>query len=92
MKSNIANGMIEAIAELKLELTYDPLSKAKSEPHTLDLEPVPPLFEGTKPHKNDGDSSTRASSPPATPDVPSTPVKAALRGANGKVRATLTLP
>jgi hypothetical protein len=89
---DVTNNTIEAITENWLNQTYDPLSKDKIEPHTLDLEPVPPLPEGTKPQKDDGDSSTRASSPPATPDVPSTPVKAALKGANGKVRTILTLP
>jgi hypothetical protein len=74
----------EAILENKLTLTYDPNSRAKIDGHTLNFEPVPTPPAGTKPHKEDGDSSTRASSP--TPDVPSTPIKGALKGANAKVR------
>ncbi|KAL5122010.1 hypothetical protein ACEQ8H_000226 [Pleosporales sp. CAS-2024a] len=65
---------VEAILQHKLDLKYDPSVKDRSEPHTLCLEPVPPLPIGTKPLKNDGDSSTQASSPirdtVPTPDKP----------------------
>ena len=61
---------------MKLKLTFDPANKAKTEPHTLVLDPVPPLLDGSKPPKDEDDTSTRASSP-TSPDRPFTPVKSA---------------
>jgi hypothetical protein len=60
-----------------MNMTFDPSSKEKTEPHGLVHDPVPPLLPGTKPQKNDGDTSTRASSPMPPPDTPSTPAKVA---------------
>jgi hypothetical protein len=81
------NRLAEAILVHDLEQTYDPTSKAKTEPYTLDLEPVPPLPEGTKPFRDDGDSSTRASSS-APPDTTPAPVKRARKEPASKVRET----
>jgi hypothetical protein len=58
-------------------MTFDPMSKEKTEPHSLLHDPVPLLLPGTKPQKNDGDTSTRTSSPMPPPDTPSTPAKVA---------------
>jgi hypothetical protein len=71
-----------------MKVTYDPTSKAKTEPHTLAIEQVPPLSVDTKLYKNDGDSSTRTTSPTA-PDVPSTPNKDRLNEPFAKVREHL---
>ncbi|KAH5259740.1 hypothetical protein HBI71_114180 [Parastagonospora nodorum] len=68
----------DAIIEYKLGRTYDPRSKDKPEPYTLNLEPVPPLSVGIKPQKDDGTSSTHTSSP--APDVPLTPTNAPQKG------------
>jgi len=86
-----ANMFIDAITEHKLGRTYDPKSKGKIEPHTLNLEPVPPLMIGIKPLKDDGTSSTHTSSP--APDVPLTPTSALQKGPLAKVRdnSTFTL-
>ncbi|CAO2648918.1 Nn.00g098670.m01.CDS01 [Neocucurbitaria sp. VM-36] len=69
----------DAIVDKYRKPTFDPLNEAKIEPHILVLDPVPPLRAGTKPQKDDGDSSTRASSP-MPPDLPSTPAKATYKG------------
>ncbi|KAL6708696.1 hypothetical protein ACN47E_002392 [Coniothyrium glycines] len=61
----------DAIELQKLERSYDPKVKETSEARTLALEEVPSLAVGTKPNKQDDDTSTRASSLP--PDRPSTP-------------------
>lgn len=75
----------EAITEQKMKLTWGPNNKSKSDPHILALEPVPPLPIGTKPHKEDGDSSTRASTPMPL-DGPLTPVKGVQKDVAPKVR------
>jgi hypothetical protein len=82
---------VEAITEQNLALTSDPTSKAKTEPHTLILEPVPPLPIGAKPPKDDDDNSTQASSPTPT-DVRLTPVRSAQGDLTPKVRVDLPLP
>jgi hypothetical protein len=64
----------EAITEQKMKLAWDPNNKSKSDPHILTLEPVPALPIGTKPHKEDEDGSTRASTP-MSHDAPLTHVK-----------------
>jgi hypothetical protein len=79
-----ANIYIGTIIEHKLGRTYDPRSKDKPEPHTLNLEPVPPLPVGIKAQKDDGTSSTHTSSP--APDVPLTPTNAPEKGPVAKVR------
>ncbi|KAF1845751.1 uncharacterized protein K460DRAFT_355525 [Cucurbitaria berberidis CBS 394.84] len=79
----------DAIIEKNLKLTFDPLSKEKTNPHTLLIDPVPPLLAGTKPHKDDGDSSTRASSP-IPPDLPLTPVKGTLK--KSALKSTTPVP
>lgn len=77
----------DAIFEHFTTLTYDPTSKAKTDAHTLDLEPVPPLPINTAPHKDDGDASTRAS----TPMAPDTPLaNGAQKEQTPKVRVALT--
>ncbi|KAF1945465.1 hypothetical protein EJ02DRAFT_419452 [Clathrospora elynae] len=60
MEKMKANSVID---EHDLDLTFDPSSKGKTEPHVLVHEPVPPFLSGTKLRKNDGATSTRASSP-----------------------------
>jgi hypothetical protein len=62
----------------------------KTEPHTLALEPVPPLREGTKPLKDDGNSSTRTSSP-APPDLSPATTKRPRKDPALKVREVLLL-
>jgi hypothetical protein len=58
-------------------MTFDPLSKEKTESHGLIHNPVPPLLVGAKPQKkDDGDASMRAGSP-MPPGPPSTPAKVA---------------
>jgi hypothetical protein len=57
-----------------LAMTYDPDSKEKTEPRILLLDPATPLRLGEKPLKNDGDASSRSSSP-MPPGTPSTPAK-----------------
>jgi hypothetical protein len=69
LQYSAADSFPEAIVEHDLKQTFDPTNKSQIEPHILKLEPVQPLAQGTKPHKDDGDSSTRASSP--TPVAPS---------------------
>lgn len=81
-----ANMLTDAITSHKLNLTFDPSIRDKTEPHILKLEQVPPLPTGTKPQKDD-DSSTRASS--STPEVPSTSAKAAQKGPLVQVREFL---
>jgi hypothetical protein len=83
-----ADSVAEAINERGMKMSYDPTSKAKTEPHTLAIEQVPPLFVDTKLDINDGDSSTQTTSPMA-PDVPSTPNKDRLNGPFAKVREHL---
>jgi hypothetical protein len=82
----------EAILEHDLKQTYGPTSKEKTDPHTLELDPVPSLLAGTKPLKDDGDSSTRTSSP-APPDQSSVPTKRPRKDPALKVRepSTFTL-
>jgi hypothetical protein len=81
--------LAEAISEHFTAIKFDPKSKAKTDAHTLDLEPVPPLPLGMAPHKDDGDRSTRASTIP--PDTPSTPSKGGVqREQTPKVRFSLT--
>ena len=79
----------DAILGQNLILTWDPDNRSKAEPHVLVLEAVPPLPLGTKPHKDDGDSSTRASTPMA-PDSPATPVKSVQKEQPPKVRVCLS--
>ncbi|KAH7073005.1 hypothetical protein BKA63DRAFT_567585 [Paraphoma chrysanthemicola] len=66
----------EALTDRNMIQTYDPLSKFKdkTKPQTLILDPLPPLPMGPAPHKDDDETSTRASTP-MTPDLPLTPVK-----------------
>ncbi|KAH7077292.1 hypothetical protein FB567DRAFT_608351 [Paraphoma chrysanthemicola] len=66
----------EALTDHKMIQTYDPFSKGKDKttPQTLMLDPLPPLPMGPAPHKDDDETSTRASTP-MTPDLPLTPVK-----------------
>jgi len=55
-------------------MTYDPNDPGLADPHTLALEPLPPLLLGTRPpSKNDGDASSRSESPM----LPTTPAKSA---------------
>ncbi|RMZ73969.1 hypothetical protein GMOD_00004784 [Pyrenophora seminiperda CCB06] len=67
----------EQIDKQKLKLTYDPADKADElKPHTLVLSPIlSPLILGTKPQKNDVDTTSRTSSPMIS--VTSHPVKGA---------------
>ncbi|KAF2134308.1 hypothetical protein P153DRAFT_428111 [Dothidotthia symphoricarpi CBS 119687] len=70
----------EAIAEKEMQLTFNPYDKAVGETRTLALEPVPLLVDGSKPPtKDDGDSSTRTSSP-----MPPTPGKGSRRDSASK--------
>ncbi|KAF2831984.1 hypothetical protein CC86DRAFT_400764 [Ophiobolus disseminans] len=73
----------DAIIKQNLVLTADPKDKNKTVSHVLDLEPVPPLPLGTKPQKDDGDSSTRATTP-MPPYTPSPPVKTLQKEPNPK--------
>ncbi|KAF3006052.1 hypothetical protein E8E13_010891 [Curvularia kusanoi] len=66
-----------SITERKMPLTFAPNDKVliKAEPHTLELDPIPQLQLGSKPaNKNDGEISTRASSPAPSETSP-TPMK-----------------
>ena len=54
--------------------TFDPNDPGLADPHTLALEPLPPLVLGARPaSKNDGDASSRSESPMR----PTTPAKSA---------------
>jgi hypothetical protein len=65
MSKIIANTATDEIEAARLEMTE------VTEPHILVLDPVPNLVVGTKPQKNDVDTSNRASSsmPPNTPST-----------------------
>lgn len=84
--------MAESIEAKKLEMTHEPGSKAKTEHHHLELEPVPPLRVGAIPAKaEDADCSSRSSTP--APTLPSTPAKSAKERSNVSVSGrTLPLP
>lgn len=71
-----------------MELTYAAGNKdlAKTEPHALELDPVPTLLLGSKPAgKNDGDTSVRTSSPVPS-ETPSTPSKGSGKARTAQVR------
>lgn len=80
----IADMRIDTVTEHKLGRIYDLNSRDKTEPHTLNLEPVPPLSIDMKPLRDDGTSSTHTSSP--APDVPLTPTSAPQKVPVAKVR------
>ncbi|KAL1793368.1 hypothetical protein ACET3X_008350 [Alternaria dauci] len=66
----------EDILAQNMKMSHDPNSRKKAEPRTLFLNPVPPLQLGDRPRKNDGDASSRSSSPMPS-SKPSTPVRSA---------------
>ncbi|KAJ4370673.1 hypothetical protein N0V83_005194 [Neocucurbitaria cava] len=68
----------DAIADKHMKPTFNPSDKKNTKTQILVHDPVPPLLAGVKPPKDDGDSSTRASSP-IPPNLPSTPIKSAYR-------------
>ncbi|KAF9730611.1 hypothetical protein PMIN03_009411 [Paraphaeosphaeria minitans] len=64
----------KAIDTQGMKLTYNPKTKGKgTEPHTLNLDPVPILTIGANPTKPNDKDSTRDESP--TPSRPGTPFK-----------------
>ncbi|CAN9391309.1 unnamed protein product [Alternaria sp. RS040] len=80
----------EDILKREMEMTHDPNSKEKPKPHTLFLNPVPPLLLGEKSCKNDGDASSRSSSPSLMPpSKPSTPARSAKPGLKVTVKKAL---
>jgi hypothetical protein len=84
------HGCSEDILKREMEMTHDPNSKEKPKPHTLFLNPVPPLLLGEKPCKNDGEASSRSSSSsPMSPSKPSTPARSAKPGLKVRVKKAL---
>ncbi|CAI9635291.1 hypothetical protein GT037_007736 [Alternaria burnsii] len=80
----------EDILKREMKMTHDPNSKEKPKPHTLFLNPVPPLLLGEKSCKNDGDASSRSSSlSPMPPSKPSTPARSAKPGLKVTVKKAL---
>ncbi|CAN9176931.1 unnamed protein product [Alternaria alternata] len=80
----------EEILTRGMEMTYDPNSKEKPKPHTLFLNPVPPLQLGEKPCKNDRDALSRSSSSsPMPPGKPSTLARSTKPGLKVRVKKAL---